>query len=110
MAQAQARTEIPRHSQTADESVMMPTIPTEFVELGRKRMEVLLEIQKDLFDTIQEINLAWFERVKSAANLNSELVTKLSAARSVPETADACQECLGKRMEQLVDDSRQLMA
>src|SRR5262245_9332882 len=105
MAQAQSR--------ITDESKELPVpnfIPVEFVELGKKRVEVLMELQKDLIDAIQEINQAWIARAKSEANLNSELVTKLSAARSVPETADAYQQVIGKRMELLVEDSRRLLS
>ena len=107
---SQVRTEAPRESPVSNEPQVLPVIPAEFVELGKKRVEAMMEIQKEFFDTLQEINLAWFERARSAASLNSELVAKLSAARTVPETAEACQECMGKRMEQFVEDSRQLMA
>ena len=107
---AQARSETPRVSQASDESPMLAYIPAEFVELSKKRLETLIGIQKEMFETIQEINLGWFERARSFASLNSELVAKLSAARTMPETADACQECMGKSMEQFVDESRQLMA
>jgi len=96
-----------------EESKELPVpnfIPVEFVELGKKRVEVLLGLQKDLLDAIQDINQAWLARARSEANLNSELVTKLSAARTVPEQADAYQQVMGKRMELLVEDSRRLLS
>ena len=96
-----------------EESKELPVpnfIPTEFVELGKKNVEVLLGLQKDLLDAIQEINQGWLARARSEANLNSELVTKLSAARTVPEQADAYQQVMGKRMELLVEDSRRLLS
>lgn len=85
-------------------------IPEEFVEFGKKRVEALMEIQKELIDAFQEINQAWLARARSEADLNSELVAKLSAARTMPETADAYQQVMGKRMELLVEDSRRLIA
>ncbi len=96
-----------------EESKELPVpnfIPTEFVEFGKKNVEVLLGLQKDLLDAIQEINQAWLARARSEANLNSELVTKLSAARTVPEQADAYQQVMGKRMELLVEDSRRILS
>ena len=92
------------------ETPAMNLFPAGFAEIGKKRIEAIMEIQKELLDTFEAINQAWFERAKSEASLASELVTKLSAARSMPETADACQECMGKRMELLADDSRRIFA
>jgi Phasin protein len=85
-------------------------IPTEFVELGKKRVEVLMKLQTDLIDAIQEINQAWLARARTEATLNTELVSKLSSARTVPEQADAYQQAVGKRMEMLVEDSRRLLS
>ena len=89
---------------------MANVIPAEFVEMGKQRVEQLMEIQKELFDVFQDINQAWFERLRSAATINSELIARLTSARSVPETADAYQQCVGKRMEMLVEDGRRLLA
>ena len=115
MAQAQARTEVPHprfdeaskaRTEATEELPVLPAIPAELVELGKKRVEALMEIQKELFDTLQEINLAWFERARSMASLNSELVAKLSAARTV-RNGGCLSGTYGKRMEQFVEDSRQ---
>jgi hypothetical protein len=104
MSQTQARI------QESHEQLVPNFVPTEIVEFGKKHVEALMEIQKQFFDAFQEINQAWLARAKSEASLNSELVAKLTAARTVPETADACQECMGKRMELFVEDSRRLLA
>ena len=85
-------------------------VPGELAEIGKKRIVAIVEMQKAFLDTIESINQAWFERAKSEASLASELVTKLTAARSVPETASIYQECMGKRMDLLADDSRRLLA
>ena len=85
-------------------------IPAEFVELGKKHVETIMKFQKDMFDALQEINQAWLARARSEANLNSELLAKLTAARTVPETADAYQQLMGKRMELLVEDSRRMIS
>lgn len=85
-------------------------VPAELAEIGKKRIAAIMEMQKQFLDTIESFNQAWFERAKSEATLASELVTKLTEARSVPETASICQESLGKRMDLLADDSRRLFA
>lgn len=113
--QTQSRSEEPRHTQRQyyeepKESPMANIIPAEIVELGKQRVEAIMEIQKELFDVFQEINQAWFDRARSAATINSELISKLTAARTVPETADAYQQCMGKRMELMVEDGRRLFA
>jgi hypothetical protein len=92
------------------ESLIPNLIPAEFAEIGKKRIEAIMEIHKELLDQFAEFNQAWFTRAKSEASLASEFVTKLTAARSVPETTSACQECMGKRMEMLADDSRRYFA
>ena len=63
MAQTQGRAE------AAKESAILPLIPKELVEIEKKRVEALIKTQKELFDAIQEINLGWLERARSAASL-----------------------------------------
>ena len=123
MSQAQARVEEPRQTQNRsdefrqaqrridekNESPMAGVLPAEFVEMGKQRVAALMELQQELFDVFQEINQAWFDRARSAATINSELIAKLTSARSMPETADAYQQCVGKRMEMLVEDGRRLL-
>jgi hypothetical protein len=89
---------------------IMNFVPAELAEFGKKRIEAFVEIQKELLETFEAMNQAWFERAKSEANLTSELMSKLSNARTVPETADACRECLGKQMDMIADDSRRFFA
>jgi hypothetical protein len=89
---------------------IMNFVPAELAEFGKKRIEAIVEMQKELLETFEAINQAWFERAKSEASLTSELMSKLSAARTVPETADACRECLGKQMDLIADDSRRFFA
>ena len=85
-------------------------VPSELAEIGKKRIAAFVEMQKTFLDTFEAMNRAWFERAKSEATLASELVTKLTSVRSVPETASVYQECLGKRMDLLADDSRRMLS
>lgn len=97
-------------SDQAQQAKISGMIPSEFAEFSKQRLEALAEIQKEFLETLESFNQVFFERAKTEANLTSEMVAKLSSARSVPETADACRELLGKRMEILADDSRRFFA
>ncbi len=48
--------------------------------------------------------------MREKANLATELGTSLSAARSLPEIATACQEWSRRRMETASQDARHLLA
>src|SRR5262249_38382369 len=74
-------------------------------ELGH-RIDVMIEMQVEIFDTLEEITRNWFARAKSEARLASELSTKLATARSLPDSASAYQEWLSRWMEMMTDDGR----
>jgi hypothetical protein len=48
--------------------------------------------KKELIDTYEQASRAWLSRVKSEIALWSELATKLSATRSVPEALEVYQK------------------
>ena len=97
-------------TQESREPPLLNFVPTEIAEIGKKRIEALVEMQKDFLAAFEEMNQAWFSRARSEATIASELVSKLTTARSVPETTTAYQECMGKRLEMLAEDSRRLLA
>jgi len=68
----------------------------------------MIDMQKDLFDAYEQGSRLWLGRVKSEADLWSELVARLTATRSVPEAIESYQRCVAKRMQMAVDDGRQL--
>jgi len=51
-------------------------------------------LQKELFEVYEQASRAWLDRVKSEMALWSELSTKLSATRSVPEALGVYQKCV----------------
>jgi hypothetical protein len=85
-------------------------LTTELTEMASKRVEAMIEMHKQLCDAVGEMNRDWFARTQSEANLASELATRLTTARSVPDTAIMCQEWVGRRMEMFADDSRRFLA
>jgi hypothetical protein len=68
----------------------------------------MLTVQKDLLDTYEEISRAWLARVKSEADLWSELASKVSGARSVPDALGAYQQSVAQRMQMAADDGRRV--
>jgi Phasin protein len=86
------------------------SIPTEFVEMGKKRVEAMIDVQKELFGTFEKLNRDLVARAKSEADLASDLAAKLMAAHSVPETATVYQEWIGKRIKMFAEDRQRLFA
>jgi hypothetical protein len=86
-----------------------PLVAAEYAAIGKKRMEELVAIQTELIDKLQAANRNWFDRMQSEANFASELANKLTAARSVPETATVFQEWTSRRMEIASEDGKRLV-
>ena len=80
-----------------------------FGDMARKQADAVMDVQKELFNRFEEMNRAWFSRVQSEANLASELVSKLATARSIPDAAAACQECMSRQLEMFAEDSKRML-
>jgi hypothetical protein len=85
-------------------------VPAAFGEMGRKQFEAALEIQKELLGTFEEMNRAWLAGAQSEMTLASELVDKLATARTIPDAAAACQECMNRQMEMFAENGRRMFA
>ena len=85
-------------------------LPSELLDVAKKQIESLLEVQKELMQTLEGINHELFNRAKKEAELASEFVGKLASARSVPDATTTYQEWATKEMELLAADRRQMFA
>ncbi len=85
-------------------------IPEAFGNLGKKQYESALAMQRELLDTFERINHAWFARAQSEVDLAAEFLGKVAETRSIPGVATACQECISKQLEMFSEDSRRLLA
>jgi ElaB/YqjD/DUF883 family membrane-anchored ribosome-binding protein len=85
-------------------------IPAEIMEVTRKRIESLLEIQKEMMQMLEGINHDLFNRAKKEAELASEFVGKLASAKSVPDATSTYHEWASKEMELLAADGHQMFA
>jgi len=83
--------------------------PAEFAATAMKRFGEFTKAQTEQLSNFQETNRQWLERVQAEANLASELVSKLTAARSIPDAMSAYQEWGSRRLEMMAEDTKHLM-
>jgi hypothetical protein len=76
-----------------------------FVNWGQ---EQTLALQKELLASYEQVNRVWLARVQSGVGLWSDLATKLTATKTVPEALEAYAKCVSERMKMAVDDGRLL--
>ena len=81
----------------------------EFTAIAMKRFEEFAKAQTEQFDKFEETNRQWLDRVQAEVNLTSEFVSKLAAARSIPDAMTAYQEWGNRRLEIMAEDTRHLM-
>src|SRR5260370_31249534 len=85
----------------------IPTvIPTDLAKMAGNGVETIVQMQKDMFDTLTEVNQRWLGRTTAEATLASELGAKLAAARSFPESAEACQQWMAQRVKMAAEDGQ----
>jgi hypothetical protein len=85
-----------------------PQIPIDLAETTKKPLEELADVQTELFERNQEANKLWLDRVKAETSLASELVSKLSSARSIPDAMTA-QVLSTRRFDMIAEDARRVL-
>jgi hypothetical protein len=83
-------------------------MPVDFLKLGKERTDAMLAMQKEFLDTYEQAGQAWLSRVKSEADLWSELAAKLTGTHSVPEALSAYQQTMVQRMKMASEDGKRL--
>jgi hypothetical protein len=104
------RTTMEQHTDSAAHSATISLFPVDLVGLGKKRMEALLDAQSKLVDTLPTLSREWMSYAQAERELSSELLAKLTAARSIPESAKVYQEWLSRRMDMLAEETRRMLA
>jgi Phasin protein len=90
---------------------MLPAFnPADFAKLGKEQADALLDMQQELSKLIEQANKDWLARAEVERDLASELATKLTAAKTLPDAAKAYQEWMSRRMETLTKDSQKFFA
>ena len=88
-----------------------PTAKTDvsaFLNWGQERTETALALQKDLLASYEQASRAWLSRVQLEVTLWSDLATKLTATRTVPEAFETYTKCVSERMKMAADDGARL--
>lgn len=85
-------------------------VNAQFAEMGAKSVTAGLRMQKELFETFQDIGRDWFARAASEAELAFKLPRQLTNARSVPDVLSAYQEWLNEWMSMWGEDGRRLVS
>ena len=75
---------------------------------GQERTETAIALQKELLASYEEASRAWLARVQSEVALWSDLASKLTATRTVPEAFETYSKCVSERMKMAADDGRKL--
>ena len=80
-----------------------------FLNWGQERTEAAMGLQKELLAAAyEEASRAWLARVQSEVALWSDLASKLTATRTVPEAIETYTQCVSQRMKMAADDGRLL--
>jgi len=103
MAQTEAYSEQPKFP-------FFNLAPQEFAAFGQKRIEDFVAGQSALLNDLQETNREWLDRIQVEANENTECLSKLTAARSIPDAMTACQEWANRWFEMMSEDRKHLLA
>ena len=76
---------------------------------GENQTEAALNFQKAVLESCEHASRVWIDRVQSEISLWSDLASKLSGTKSVPEALDAYTKCVSQRMQMAADDGRKLV-
>ena len=102
MAQKEARTE------QAEKSPQFNFAAADFAVTAKRQIEAITKAQSEALDNFQEMNQQWLDRIQAEASLASELASKLTAARSVPDAITAYQNWGSRRFEMMAEDTKHL--
>lgn len=77
---------------------------------GKQPSEDLAEAGSQILDRLQDANRVWLERLRQEAALTGELATKLTASRSLSESATVLQDWTAKHIELATEDARRVFS
>lgn len=78
--------------------------PDLFFQVGQERAEALLNLQKELLDTYQDVCRNWQTRAKSEIDAWSELAKSLTE-----ESLQAHRQCLSQQMQLAAEDGQRML-
>jgi hypothetical protein len=79
------------------------------MNLGAEQAKAAAALQKELLETYEQANRAWFSRVQSEAALWTDLAAKLIGTRSASEAVDAYTKCVSQQIQMSVEDGQRII-
>jgi hypothetical protein len=89
-----------------------PTTPAaahNFLQIGAKRFESLMEVHKKLLDTFGQVQRERLARTMEETKLASEFAAKVTSARSIPDIMAIYQQWIAKCEELIAEDGRKFV-
>jgi hypothetical protein len=83
---------------------------SEMASFSKQGLNEFVKAQAALMEKFQDANRRWFDRWQAEAKLLSDLGAKLTAARSLTDTAAACQDFSKKQWEMANEDAKRFIA
>jgi hypothetical protein len=82
----------------------------EIGDMGADNIQAGLHLQKEMFDTLQDIGREWMQRASSGAELAMRLPTSVTSARTPVEAFSAYREWLSEWMHMCGEDGFRAIA
>jgi hypothetical protein len=73
-------------------------------------LPAMMDMQREVFEGLDQVNRDWLAWLESEIRLTSDFASKLTEARSVPDTATAWQACASRQLELLAENGRHFFA
>jgi hypothetical protein len=80
------------------------------MEVGQRRMEEMMEAQKQITACCEQTVRGWADRMKQEFDLASDLTTKLGTSKTIPDSVHIYQEWLGRRMKLFAEEGQEIMS
>lgn len=84
--------------------------PALLAGMSNRHIEDLVNLHSEFLNKLQETSRQWFDRMRSGADLASELASKLTTARSLPDAMTACREWAGRRFAIMAQERKHLFS
>jgi hypothetical protein len=82
--------------------------PSDFMMEGQNRFEDIADAQAQFLDRLQDTNRKWFDRLQDEASMAADFANRLTAAKSLTETAHLFQDWTVRHWEMATEDARRM--
>jgi hypothetical protein len=97
----------------ATQSASNGSLSSDFVrqfDQAHQHAKSVFATQKELLDTLEQINEHWLAHAKSEAEFATTMANKLASARSMPDVTSVYQDWFGQRVQRCIEDSNHVFA